>query len=82
MFLSETSEAPGGYSSPRREWERGPGGSDWPPPWAGVDYAQTVEEQVVFLGGLGTFVTPPGWGGRPGTGKMAREADGASVRRR
>ena len=82
MFLSETPEAPADYSGMRSGRRHDPGGSDWPPPWAGVDYAQTVEEQVVFLEGLGSFVTPPGWGGRLGTGKMARAANGANVRRR
>ena len=55
---------------------------DWPPPWAGVDYAGSVEEQVVFLEGLGAFVTPPGWEGKLGTGDLARAAGAAEVRRR
>lgn len=55
---------------------------DWPPPWAGVEYGDSVEEQVVLLEGLGAFVTPPGWGGRLGTGELGRAADPAEVRRR
>ncbi|CAM9911034.1 unnamed protein product, partial [Ectocarpus sp. 13 AM-2016] len=64
--------------------DRGCGRSsgDWPRPWAGVDYAETVEEQVVFLESLGAFVQPPGWGGRLGSGRLAMLADASEMRRR
>lgn len=58
------------------------GVDDWPPPWAGVEYGDSVEEQVVLLEGLGAFVTPPGWEGRLGTGELGRAADPAEIRRR
>lgn len=60
----------------------GEGDDDWPEPWASVDYAATVEEQVVLLESLGAFVTPPGWSGRLGTGRLAKLADASEVRRR
>ncbi|CAM9525505.1 unnamed protein product [Scytosiphon promiscuus] len=61
---------------------RGRSNNGWPEPWASVDYGGTVEEQVVFLESLGAFVTPPGWGGRLGTGRLAKLADASEVRRR
>lgn len=75
----------GEYSCSAHGDERGnthSGVDDWPPPWAGVEYGDSVEEQVVLLEGLGAFVTPPGWEGRLGTGELARAADPAEVRRR
>lgn len=72
-----------GWSEGReRSEDGGRSDADWPSPLASVDYAETVEEQVVFLESLGAFVQPPGWGGRLGTGRLARLADAAEVRRR